>query len=336
MPNCSSCRRPHTDNNATRAKNGSCLRPNHSNQLYEQVSFVACGVKEIPKERRKSPSMRLRHITTALCVFALGSILPADAAVVCRLSDGVDSYRIVEWNNTTNAGKLSMNPYSRDVIEQGDAARDYLLTGIFVIDPVTARTMGAYYISQAGTSATVHFEAAGQKTIRTLPQRDLVVGSNGTQTFLPGTYKAGRYHILGLSMGGGDGASLAGTDDRTETYTEVGGTGLTDCTPVAINGSLHHFDEHDFIGTQISAPGAGVRQKVKLAYDNADQYLVGAVHHEAALYSYFDISSPTGGGRIPNAVAPISSFDGRYTFLADQAGIPARISINFLTYTLQP
>lgn len=278
--------------------------------------------------------MRRLVLSLALCFAA--SILPASAGSPCILSDGPDTYGVLAWDVPEGGAWVDLNYRGRQVVEVGPGGDDYMLTGAFVIDTATARTVAASYTLADEESMTVRVEIGGQVLVdQTLPQRDSVVGTANGHTFLPGRVPQGSYHIVGISMGGGDGVGIEGVNDRDRTVTTAMAPYLS-CDKLAVVGELQHFDERDFRGTQLSVPGAGIRSNVRLALENPRRFLVGGLHHRAYAGSgndsTLDIVTPTGSGRVLRDIAPISSTAGSYSFLASQRGVHSRLSLNWLTY----
>lgn len=278
-----------------------------------------------------------------LAVVALAPVV-ADAEPLCRLSDGPDTFGVIEWvNPSSDWGTLTLQWGGRDVFERSDGD-NYQMVGLFVIDVATARTVATGFHTFYDASTRIYAEVGGTVLIdQTVPTSEVPAGHGNAMASIPGRFPVGTYHIVGISMGGGSGIGIEGSNDRTEAFTEVRASGVFDCTKLAVDADLLHLDERDLTGTQLSAPGFAYRPRTTATYVTDATFVVGALQHDVSgagrhagvdtSYSRLHIDTPTGAGWLSRDIAPISSTSGTYRFTAEQLGALGRVNINALAYT---
>ena len=271
----------------------------------------------------------LGALLAATAVLA-GGIQSAHAAV-CTMGGLNSGFHVISFDLAQGSpltlgvgGRRGTYPYQ-------DKSNWHSAFGIVIIDRASAESV-AWWIGNSGAMRSRVVVAGAGADVR----QEVVSPywpSGSEYAHVPPGLPAGSYVAVGFGVGGGPG--LLGPDEWRAT---LGVNGALDCSNQGL-GHVFSYDQTDFQGTQVFAPGAGYGSGLHLEVDHPKRFTVGLINtgnFAGAGTNVLSLRTPDGrSGSLSHDIRPLSGGAGRWRFDLQYSGVRPSTLISGVTFNLQ-
>ena len=262
--------------------------------------------------------MKLARSLFCLVVLAASTLSSAhaDQGTDCSFGGPTPGWRALKLDLPQGSTFLTLELGSTRV-QRGLSGQDdwHLASGIVVVEAQTL-ALEAFRVSSKGMAPRrAVVDASGERVVQdvTAPDVPYEHGASGFRNGLP----AGSYYVIAFGSDGGP----ANPNEWWSAGIQVSAT--VPCTPVG-DGGVFDFDQTDFDGTQVYAPGAGYADSITMQTTMTRQVVVGLMDAETqgrvASNISLDYTTPMAAGTVSQKLIPFVSTAGAHSFTASYTG----------------